>query len=65
MKYRRIEERNGYKIITTVEDSGRYYSHIRYDNGVIGGNQSGSILGNGWKSLDEYFRNNPGFEVAK
>ena len=65
MKYIRIEERDNYKIYTTVESGGNYHSHVRYNDGTIGGCTSGNILGNGWRSLTEYFQNNPGFEVLE
>lgn len=61
MKYKRTEHRNGYDVITTVDDSGNYESLVKYNDGTIRPPVKSTLQNMGWGSLKEFLRERQGF----
>ena len=61
MIYERIERRLGFKRVTTVTDTGEYSQRVEWDGGIITGVTKDNVLKMGWKSVNEFIANRPGF----
>ncbi|MBR5202692.1 MAG: hypothetical protein IKW45_05455 [Clostridia bacterium] len=55
--YARIEKANGYKRITTVDDSGIYEQTCLWDDGIITSKVRLTLKEMGYSSLDEFLKN--------
>lgn len=63
--YKRIEQRDGYKNITSVTEKGAYLQYNLWPNGVQTGTHTDEIHRMGWASTADFLRHRPGFvEVA-
>ena len=59
--YQRTEHRNGYDIITTIDENGDYKQHTELKDGRIFHSHNSNIFTMGWHSLKEFLRERKGF----
>lgn len=59
--YQRIEPRNGYDVITTVDDSGNYEQVAKWLDGTITSRYTMNLLQIGWGSVKEFLKERRGF----
>lgn len=62
MKYQRVENRNGYNVITTVDDTGVYEQIAQWKDGVITSRYKTTLQKMGWKSAREFLREKKKFK---
>ena len=62
MKYQRKEDRNGYEIVTTVDDAGTYEQNAIWKDGVITSRYKTTLQKMGWNSTKEFLRDKKGFK---
>ena len=65
MVYQRIEQRDGYQLITSVSDKGNYLQYFAWPDGTTTNELADNIFRMGWASLTEFLRLRPGFEEVK
>ena len=61
MMWRKITQRNGYKIATEVFEDGTYTQYIEWDDGTKTNKTEMNLLSMGYNSVFEFIRNNSGF----
>ena len=61
MKYTRTEPRNGYELITTVDDKGNYTQHIKWDDGKTDLKHKSTVQEMGWTDTQSFLRSRPNF----
>ena len=59
--YQRTEHRDGYDIITTVDETGNYEQITKWDDGSIHNQYKSNVFTMGWKSLKEFLSERKGF----
>lgn len=62
MKYTKTEQRNGYQLITTVDDKGNYSIYIKWENSPPELQVKTTIFEMGWRSVAEFLRVRRGFK---
>lgn len=62
MKYQRIEQRDGYQIITTVDILGNYEQFSKWHDGVITHYYKTTLLKMGWNDIKDFLREKRGFK---
>jgi len=68
MVYQRIEQRDGYQLVTSVTDKGTYLQFSLAPDGTAYNIYTDEITRMGWASVAEFLRLRPGFvkvEVVK
>ena len=59
--YQRIEHRDGYDIITTVDDNGNWEQVTKWFDGTITSHCKMNVLQIGWGSVEEFLKERRGF----
>ena len=59
--YQRTEQRDGYDIITTVDENGDYIQITKWADGTIYNQYKSNIFAMGWHTLKEFLRERNGF----
>lgn len=59
--YQRTEHRNGYDVITTVDNNGNYEQVTKWSDGTIASRYKMNLLQIGWGSVKEFLRERKGF----
>lgn len=59
--YQRTEPRNGYDVITTVDDTGNYEQVAKWPDGSITSRYKMNLLQIGWGSVKEFLQERRGF----
>lgn len=59
--YRRTEQRNGYKIVTEVDENGRYEQRTEWPDGSHSLSHVDTLARMGWSSIHEFLTARRGF----
>ena len=62
--YQRTEHRNGYDVITTVDNNGNYEQVAKWADGLITSRYKMNLLQIGWGSVKEFLSERKGFVVV-
>ncbi|MBR3592139.1 MAG: hypothetical protein IKL46_04740 [Clostridia bacterium] len=61
MEYKREEHRNGFDVITTVDDEGNYEIITKFKDGTTLRPVKAKLKEMGWSSVQEFLRERKGF----
>lgn len=61
MLYKRVEQKNGYQLITTVDDKGNWSLYIKWENTPPDLQYKTTVFAMGWNSVVEFLRAKRGF----
>ena len=62
--YQRTEHRNGYDVITTVDNNGNWEQVAKWADGSITSHYKMNVLQVGWSSVKEFLSERKGFVVV-